>query len=63
MCIRDSLEAENVACERWGVSRLFTYVNPRTIRSKNAGACFKHAGWKVCGETKVNKLLILEKDL
>jgi hypothetical protein len=55
------LEAESIARERWGDTRFFTYVNPRAIRSTNAGACFKHAGWTVCGQTKWNKLLILEK--
>lgn len=55
------LDAETVAARRWPRERLYTYVNPRGIRSVNPGACFKHAGWKACGITKWNKLVILEK--
>lgn len=55
------LDAEQIAWQRWPGERLYTYVNPRGIRSTNPGACYKKAGWKVCGVTKWNKLLILEK--
>ncbi len=55
------LEAEIVAQKRWPGQRLYTYVNPRGIRSKNPGACFKLAGWRKCGVTKWNKLDVLEK--
>ena len=55
------LEAEQLAWQRWPGERLFTYVDPGKVRSVNPGACFKFAGWRLCGETKVNKLLILEK--
>ncbi len=55
------LEAEKLAWLRWPGERLYTYVNPHKIRSPNPGYCFKKAGWKICGTTKVNKLLILEK--
>jgi len=55
------LQAEGIAWKRWPGERLYTYVKPSGIRSTNPGACYKKAGWKVCGETKVNKLLILEK--
>jgi len=55
------LEAEQWAWEKWPEERLYTYINPRRIESTNPGYCFKCAGWTVCGETKVNKLLILEK--
>lgn len=54
------IEAMGLARVRWGNERLYTYVNPRLIKSNNPGYCFKKAGWKVCGETKVNKLIILE---
>jgi hypothetical protein len=54
-------EAEGLAWERWPGERLYTYVNPRAIRSVNPGFCFKAAGWRVCGETKKHKLIILEK--
>jgi hypothetical protein len=56
------LDAEAVASRRWPGERLYTYVNGRAIRSTNAGACFKAAGWRRCGVTKWNKLIILEKN-
>ena len=55
------LEAEELAWYRWGGKRLYTYVSPNSVRSTNPGYCFKVAGWKTCGVTKVNKLVILEK--
>lgn len=55
------LDAERVAWSRWPGMRLYTYVNAKAIRSNNPGACFKIAGWRVCGKTKVNQLVILEK--
>jgi hypothetical protein len=55
------LEAEEIARTRWGNVRLYTYVDPGLVRSKNPGFCFICAGWKRCGETKVRKLIILEK--
>lgn len=54
-------EAEQLAWSRWPGERLYTYVNPRAVQSRNPGYCFKVAGWKKCGVTKWNKLLILEK--
>ena len=55
------LEAEQLAWARWPGERLFTYVNPAKVRSTNPGACFKMAGWRVCGITKKRRYLILEK--
>jgi hypothetical protein len=57
------LEAEKWAWDRWPGERLYTYINVGKIRSQNPGCCFKKAGWKICGVTKINKLLILEKFL
>lgn len=54
------LEAEQLAWQRWPRERLYTYVNPKAIRSSNPGYCFKVAGWKVIGRTK-GELVILEK--
>ena len=54
------LEAEQLAWRRWPGERLFTYINPRNIRSTNPGYCFKKAGWRRCGETQ-GGLVILEK--
>jgi len=55
------LEASYLAWEKWPGERLYTYVNPRKIQSTNPGFCFLMAGWRRCGITKVNKLVILEK--
>lgn len=55
------LDAEQIAWTRWPGERLYTYVNSRGIKSTNPGACYKKAGWKPCGVTKWNKLLIFEK--
>lgn len=55
------LDAEQIAWQRWPGERLYTYVKPTGIRSTNPGACYKKAGWRVCGVTKWNKLVILEK--
>jgi hypothetical protein len=52
-------EAMLHAWRRWPGERLYTYVNPRKIRSSNPGCCFKMAGWKVCGVSK-GGLAILE---
>jgi hypothetical protein len=52
-------EADLIAWNRWPGERLYTYVNPRAV--KGDGLCFKKAGWKKCGHTKVNRLIVLEK--
>lgn len=53
-------EADAVAWTVWPAERLYTYVNPKKIRSTNPGACFIAAGWRRCGVTK-GGLVILEK--
>ena len=55
------LEAEELAWRRWPDERLYTYVNPRMVKSANPGWCFKVAGWRPCGTTKKRALLVLEK--
>jgi hypothetical protein len=52
--------AMTLAWERWPGERLYTYVNPRRVRSANPGCCFKKAGWRRCGITKTRKLIVLE---
>lgn len=43
---------------RWGAN-----VPPAEwAERRNPGYCFKRAGWRQCGITKVNKLVILEKE-
>jgi len=54
-------QAEIIAWKKWPGERLFTYVNSLKIRSINPGYCFKVVGWKQCGISKANKLIILEK--
>lgn len=49
-----------IAWRRWPGARLYTYVNPRRVRSANPGYCFLMAGWRHCGVTKTRKLLVLE---
>ena len=48
------------AWQRWPGERLYTYVNPRKVRSSNPGYCFLMAGWRRCGITKHKRLIILE---
>jgi hypothetical protein len=55
------LEAEAAAFAKWGPNRVFTYVNPKKIRSINPGYCFKIAGWKRIGQSK-SGLVLLAKD-
>ncbi len=55
------LEAELLAWQRWPGQRLYTYVNAKKIASANPGYCFKRAGWKAIGFTKMKGLVILEK--
>ena len=52
--------AMTLADARWPGERLYTYVNTRKIFSSNPGYCFLRAGWRKCGWTKRNRLLILE---
>lgn len=54
--------ADVIADLHWPGERHFTYVNPKRIRSTNPGYCFIQAGWRRCGITKHNKLLIFERE-
>lgn len=54
------LQAEEYAWKRWPGERLYTYVNPRRVRSPNPGYCFLAAGWQRCGRTR-GGLVVLEK--
>lgn len=49
------LKAEAFAWERWPSQRLYTYVDPKKVRSSNPGFCFVAAGWKQCGISKSGK--------
>jgi len=52
-------EAVTICRRRWSKERLYTYINPKKIRSSNPGYCFLKAGWRKCGMTK-GGLIILE---
>lgn len=52
------LEAERHAAEYWGPRRMYTYVDPRRIRSTNPGCCFLKAGWRRAGASRTGKLLL-----
>lgn len=53
-------EACALAWQRWPGERLYTYVNPRKVRSSNPGYCFLAAGWRRVGQT-ARGLIILEQ--
>ena len=42
------LAAEDYAWEKWPGERLYTYVAPWAVESRNPGYCFKVAGWTLC---------------
>lgn len=54
-------ELVDLAFARWpDDERIFTYVDPRRVRTKTPGYSFIRAGWRKAGETK-NGLLIFER--
>lgn len=52
------LECEAIAVTRWGVNRMFTYVDPGEVRSPNPGYCFKVVGWKFVRENQRGKHIL-----
>jgi hypothetical protein len=54
------LEAEQRGWRKWPGERLWTYVDPNEVESKNAGYCFQAAGWDCLGLAS-NGLLVYEK--
>ena len=54
------LECERIAIARWGPNRMYTYVDPGKIASKNPGYCFKKAGWKFARLSKGGKHLLVK---
>jgi hypothetical protein len=50
------LEAESWLPRKWPeVRRLYTYVDPSKVKSRNPGYCFKMAGWHLDGFGKDGK--------
>jgi hypothetical protein len=54
-------EAEAHAIWKWGVNRMYTYVNPAKIASVNPGYCFKVAGWKLAGFSVSGQHLLVKE--
>jgi hypothetical protein len=54
-------ECEALAVEKWGPNRMFTYVDPRKVRSSNPGFCFKLAGWKYVSKSKSGLCLLVKE--
>lgn len=57
------LAAMQLAWRRWKGARLYTYINPKRIKSTNPGYCFLMAGWRKYGMTKNKKLIIMVCDI
>lgn len=53
------VSADQLAWDRWPGERLYTYVDAKSVKSRNPGYCFIAAGWTPCGYTK-GGLRILE---
>jgi hypothetical protein len=55
------LECEQIAFDRWGQNRVFTYVDPSKIQSPNPGYAFKCAGWTFVTRTRDGKHLLAKE--
>lgn len=61
------LEAESFAWAKWPAERLFTYVDPGAVNSRNPGYCFKMSGWELVRQANglplktARGLLVFEK--
>lgn len=53
-------QADAIADHCWPGARHYTKVNPAAVRSTNPGFCFIAAGWRRCGFT-LNEKLLLER--
>lgn len=56
------LEAEHHAFAHWGPNRVYTYIDPRRVRSSNPGYCFKVAGWHYERLSKSGQHLLAKYD-
>ena len=54
------LECERIAFEKWGLNRMYTYVDPSKIASVNPGYCFKVAGWEFVRRSRDGKHLLVK---
>ena len=55
------LEAERMAQAKWGDMRMYTYIAPDKIQSRNPGYCFKVAGWRKIGVSKKGLHLLVKE--
>lgn len=58
--IKDAVAATRAEWGTFPKDGLITYVAANKIRSVNPGYCFKQAGWKVIGKSKVKGLILLQ---
>lgn len=56
------LEAEELAIAKWGLGRMYTYVDPKHVKSSNPGYCYLKAGWHSHGWSKGGKRLLVKYD-
>ena len=66
------LECEQLAIEKWGGQRMYTFIDPkklRTIKRRGVefcrlppGRCFYEAGWYFEGKTKSGKHILVKND-
>jgi len=56
------IEAERFAFAKWGLNRLYTYIDPGKIQSVNPGCCYKKAGWHFVKLSKGGKHLLSKYD-
>lgn len=54
-------EAEQAAYAKWGLNRVYTYVDGRKIRSSNPGYCFQRAGWHKAGLSRGGLTLLIKE--
>lgn len=45
----------------WPVDTMFTFIDPRKVRSTNPGYIYKLAGWQAAGTTKTGKLIFTKR--
>ena len=56
-------EACDIAWAVWPDSRLYTFVDPRKVRSVNPGFCFQSAGWRRCPGRTSKGLIVMEREV
>lgn len=56
------LMAEQAWCQQYGITRMFTYVHPKKIKSTNPGYCFQKAGWTKTHHLSSRGCILLVKE-